>query len=324
AFLHARIIDIAQPDLGDLGMIHFLLDGRIEALKLDVELNERLTLENRLHRRFWVLQGVNQPLVHGTQKAADRLGVFIDELAGHDNGVGVEIHPVIAVVYPAHLLARIDAHELGTKKDGVDVSKYAVDLSAHEHLLPQVGRKGGDVDLRGVEPGDLGKRGKELERAVVRGSPEGAAFEVFWRLDRTIGLHRHREGWTVVHHIDRERCFLRLFRRELDQRVDVAKTDVVRAGCALWNGGGRAIALIDGDVEPLSLVVALVFGNEEPALRALIFPIQHEFELGLGAGLIAGEACEADCGYHQYEQMPTQRMEGHWRAPHDHAGATVL
>src|SRR5712692_2846394 len=42
-FLQSRGIDVAQPNLGDLGVIHLVLEGRLETLALDRNLDQRLT-----------------------------------------------------------------------------------------------------------------------------------------------------------------------------------------------------------------------------------------------------------------------------------------
>ena len=91
----------------------------------------------------------------------------------------------------------------------------------------------------------LQSAGKQLERAVVGGAAERLAFEILRRLDRAVGLHRHREGRLVEHDVDRDRRFVRLLRGEFDQRVDVAEADVVGAVGDQRHGGARAVALVD-------------------------------------------------------------------------------
>jgi hypothetical protein len=46
------------------------------------------------------------------------------------------------------------------------------------------------------------------------------------------------------------------------------------------HAGAGAVALVHGDVEALGFEIAAVFGEEEPALRSLILPIQDHLELG--------------------------------------------
>ena len=103
----------------------------------------------------------------------------------------------------------------------------------------------------------------------------------FGGLDRRVGLHRDRERRAIVHDVDRDRRFFGLLRREIDQRVDVAEADVIGAARDFRDRRRRAIALVDVHLKSLGFEVALVLGEEEPALRALIFPVQHEFQLGL-------------------------------------------
>ena len=95
----------------------------------------------------------------------------------------------------------------------------------------------------------LQSAGKQLQRAVIGGAAERLAFEVLRRLDRAVGLHRHRERRLVEHHVDRDRRVLGLFRRKLDQRVDVAEADVIGAVGDQRDRGARAVALVERDFE---------------------------------------------------------------------------
>ena len=54
------------------------------------------------------------------------------------------------------------------------------------------------------------------------------------------------------------------------------------------------IAVIDAQVNPILLEIALVLGDEEEALRTLIFPIQHHFQLGLRLRLVPSPSSEPD------------------------------
>ena len=50
--LAARVhVDVAEPDLGDLGMVHLVLERGVEALALDRRLDQRLALGDRRHAR---------------------------------------------------------------------------------------------------------------------------------------------------------------------------------------------------------------------------------------------------------------------------------
>ena len=130
----------------------------------------------------------------------------------------------------------------------------------------------------------LHKRREQLERAVIGGAAERLALEILRRLDRAVRLHRHGEGRLVEHHIDRDRRVLGLLGRELDQRVDVAEADVVGAVRDQRYRCARAVALVERDLEPLGFEVAAVLRQEEHPLRALVFPVQHQLELGLRVG----------------------------------------
>ena len=91
-----------------------------------------------------ILQRVDQALVDRAHQARDRLRIFLHQLLRDDDGVGIEVHAVVAVVDEAEL-AVLHAHQLGGEADGVDVAEHAVDLALHQHLLAQVGLHVGDA-----------------------------------------------------------------------------------------------------------------------------------------------------------------------------------
>ena len=67
--LQARIVHIAEADLGELRMVHLVLDGGVETLQLDVHLDQRLALEHRRDGRLRVVDRVDDGLVDRAQEA---------------------------------------------------------------------------------------------------------------------------------------------------------------------------------------------------------------------------------------------------------------
>ena len=120
-------------------------------------------------------------LLIARRKPCDRLRVFLDSFFETMMRVGIEVHPVVAVVDPADVLVRIDPRQLGREADGVDVAEHAVGLSAHQHLLAQVRLEVRDRDLLRVDLGELGESREQLQRAVVRGAAERLALEILRR-----------------------------------------------------------------------------------------------------------------------------------------------
>ncbi|MET3892366.1 hypothetical protein ABIE41_003442 [Bosea sp. OAE506] len=96
------------------------------------------------------------------------------------------------------------------------------------------------------------------------------------------------KGGAVPDHVDHDRVLARLGRGVLDDGVDVAEAGVIGAAHDAGDSRARALALVDDDVEPLGLVVALVASDEEGGVRALRLPAQGELDRGLlrldGAG----------------------------------------
>src|SRR5262249_28006441 len=75
---------------------------------------------------------------------------------------------------------------------------------------------------------------------------------------------------------------------KLDERIDIAEAHVVGAGGNTRNrleGTGRAV---DGDVEPLRLVVALVDPDQKWRRRTLELEIEAELDRRLGCGAVDG------------------------------------
>ena len=71
---------------------------------------------------------------------------------------------------------------------------------------------------------------------------------------------------------------------EVDERVDVAKANIVGAAGHLRDRRGRAVALIDFKIDALGLEVALVLRDEEKSLWSLVFPVEDHLELGFRVG----------------------------------------
>ena len=138
------------------------------------------------------------------------------------------------------------------------------------------------VILRAVDLGDLAESREQLERAVAGRAAECLALQILRRLDRAVGLHRDSERRPVVHDVDRDRRVFGLFGGKLDQRIDVAEAHVIRAVGDERDRSTGAVALIDRHLEAGGFEVAAVVGQEKPALRALVFPVQHHFQLGFG------------------------------------------
>ena len=133
-------------------------------------------------------------------------------------------------------------------------------------------------------PVSLQNAGNSFKRCIVGGAAEGLARQVLGFGDRTVGLGRDDEGRPVVEDCDGDRQVLGASRRQLDQGVDVAKTDVVGAVGDHRHTGGGAVALVEGDVDAFVAKIAAIVGEEEIALRPLVFPVEDHLEPGLGAG----------------------------------------
>src|SRR5206468_12631312 len=119
-----------------------------------------------------------------------------------------------------------------------------------------------DFDLRFVDTVFL-HEGLPLGEGAVGGrSAEHAALEIL-RLDNPgLGGRADREGRLVVDHQHGLDFVVRILVAELDQRVDVEKTDWISAGGDAGDAGNRAGARVDGDVKSFRLVVAFVDRDE--------------------------------------------------------------
>ena len=91
----------------------------------------------------------------------------------------------------------------------------------------------------------------------------------------------------VVDHHDGLEVDRRVLVAEADQRVHVAGADVVGAGGDAGDRLARAVARVDGDVEPLGFEVALVERHRERRGRALEAPVEGEFHRRLRPGAVA-------------------------------------
>ena len=145
-FSRARV-DIAEPDLGDLGMVHFVLERGVEPFALDRDFDQRFALGDGGDGCVGILQRILDAVIDRGNQPAHSRGIVLGELLRDDDGVGIEVHAVIAVIDEAELLVRVDADQLGGKADGVDVTEGAVDLALHQHLLAQVRLHVGDGDF---------------------------------------------------------------------------------------------------------------------------------------------------------------------------------
>ena len=128
----------------------------------------------------------------------------------------------------------------------------------------------------------LQKAGNSLSAPSPAAPPSVLPSRSFGVLIAAVGAHRDGEWRPVVHHVDRDRRFCGLFGGELDQRIDVAEADVIGAVGHQRDRRAGAVALVHGDVEAGGFEIAAVVGEEKPALRALVFPVQHHFQLGFG------------------------------------------
>src|SRR4026209_331640 len=66
-----------------------------------------------------------------------------------------------------------------------------------------------------------------------------------------------------------------------DERIDIGKCHVVAAASDAGDRLEQRGRVIDGDVEPFSLEVALVLREENERLRPFEAPVQREFDAGL-------------------------------------------
>ena len=58
-FFSRAVVDVAEADLGDLRMVHLVLERGDEALALDRHLDQRLALGDRGDRRVEVLERID-------------------------------------------------------------------------------------------------------------------------------------------------------------------------------------------------------------------------------------------------------------------------
>src|SRR6185437_7793761 len=117
---------------------------------------------------------------------------------------------------------------------------------------------------------------------------ERLAFELLRRGDVLV-LHRiDRERRDAVNHEYGLRRVVGMLGREHGERVDVAEADVVGAACDARHRRARSLTLIHLHVETFGFEVALVLGEEEPRLRALIFPIEDEADFYRIGGVAGG------------------------------------
>jgi hypothetical protein len=172
------------------------------------------------------------------------------------------------------LLQQVVVHREREAGDGVD-------LALGEHRLAHGEADVLDLDLGGVDGVLLYERLPLREGAVGRGRAEHPAFEVFRLGDAGLGGGGDSERRLVVDHQHRLDLLVRVLVLEFDQRVDVEEADRIGAGRDARDPGDRAGAGVDGDVEPLGLVVALVDGNEIRRRRTFELPVEGELHIGL-------------------------------------------
>ena len=105
---HARVLDIAHPQLGRFRGQHRALEHIVQAALFDVLVDQGLV------DRQVVDAGVNaghaflEGDVDGFDQAADRLGVFFEQLVRHQHAVAVEIQAVVVVKDPADVFVGIN------------------------------------------------------------------------------------------------------------------------------------------------------------------------------------------------------------------------
>jgi hypothetical protein len=138
-----------------------------------------------------------------------------------------------------------------------------------------------DLDLGGIDLVLVHERLPLRIGAVGRGRAEHPAFQILRLGDAGLGGGGDREGWLVIDHQHRLDGLVGVLVAELDQRVDVEESDRIGAGGNARDAGDRAGPRVDRDVEPFGLVVALVDGDEVGRGRALEFPVEGEFHVGL-------------------------------------------
>ena len=220
-------------------------------------------------------------------RAHEALGgirVALDEFLRGHHAVGIEIETMIGVGKPARVLVGI---ELGLHQIDVDrivEAQNAVDVVADQHRLLKIGGNVLEIDLAVVDAVDAREQRQQPRRGTAGRRPDGAALEILQRLDRSIGANHQCAGTSVVHLIDHARRLGRLLRGGRDQRVDIAEAGLVIAGHDAGDRCRRAFALVDHDIEPLLLEIALVARDVEPGVYALIFPVEREANLGRRLG----------------------------------------
>ena len=90
-----------------------------------------------------------------------------------------------------------------------------------------------------------------------------------------------RERRAVVEHVDGLAGIRRVLGVELHQHVDVAEPEVIGAAADAGDRLARAARRIERWLQPLGGVVALVLGEEERGVGAVIRRIERDLQLGL-------------------------------------------
>ena len=267
-------------------MAHFIAQRRHQAFLFHYLVDQRLTARHSINRCIRIGERILQAAINRAQQSMQRRRVVIHQAPRDDDGIGIKIHAVVAIIDETKILIRIYPNQLCRKADGIHKAEYAIHLAALQHLLPQIGLHVGDLHFCRINAGHACKGGEQLQRAIIGRAAQGSAFQILRRADRTIGLHRNGEGWAIEggRNCHRRRATCRAARHKLDQRIDVAKTKIIGTGSHHPHRGARAIALIYGDGKAGLAEITPVIRQKEPALGALIAPIQHHFEPEQGLG----------------------------------------
>src|SRR4029077_19900370 len=132
------------------------------------------------------------------------------------------------------------------------------------------------LHLAGVDAVDLGETRKQPQRGAAGRPAEGLAFDIFYGLDRPVRLGDEDERRPAVDLIDHHRLLARLLRGLLDDGIDIAEAGIVRAAHDAGDGGGRALPLVDRDVESLGFEITLVARDVVPGVDALELEVEGE------------------------------------------------
>ncbi len=188
---------------------------------------------------------------------------------------------------PAHVALRVAAHgnEVHVGRDGED--EGGLHLTLEQQLLLQVGRRVQHVVARGVDAVQPRQQRPHADGGAAGLRAHAAAREVGKLTDRAVSAHDRGEGRAVVDLVHHQRLVAGPRDRLLDDRVHVAEARVVGTRHDAADRRGRALALVDGDVQPRLAEPAPLQREVVPGVDALETPVEREADVGQGLGLDA-------------------------------------